>query len=238
MNNTSCKDYARELGDTDRSQMGHLSFDGAQLVYSAYNRKTGEQSLNAILCSVNSGDNTISCGSYTVVDNQAMETTLYPGAYPSVALDSTHFYIVAQQSETTFHYLRLADCKIASATTFTCSNQTVATNSDSQGIGMAPRISLSGTGQGARIWMSYLGSSSDTVWNGVYSEIRYCTIQIEGQQPLCQASPYFTAPYSINYSLSSRGHYLDVANNIMLIPQVINTSRKAGVLSFGLTPEL
>lgn len=238
VNNGSCKDYAQDLSFTERSQMGQLSFNGSKFVYSAYNRRAGEESLNAVLCDIDSSTNTFTCGTYGVVDNTPMETTLYPGAYPSVILDSSHFYIAAQQGETTFHYLKLSDCTVGASNTFTCLNQTVATSGASVGLGMVPRISMSGSGTGARIWLSYLGASSDTIWSGVYSEVRYCTVQSGVQQPSCPSSPHFTAPITISYQLSSRGHYLDTANNVMLIPQTTWTTRKVGIVSVGLTPEI
>jgi hypothetical protein len=204
----------------------------------AYNRKVGEESLNAISCDVSSSTNNLSCGVYSVVDNQALETNIYPGAYPSIIMDGSHFYIAYQQGETTFHYIRLSDCTLGSSNAFTCSNQTVATHTGTNGLGMMPRLSIVGSGAGARLWMSYLGSSSESSWVNGYFEVRYCTLQ-SSSPPSCSSTPYFTSPIIFAGNvLTTRGHFIDVMNNVMIVPQLTSNNRKVGTVSLGLIPEL
>lgn len=104
------------------------------------------------------------------------------------------------------------------------------------GLGIAPKITTSGTGVGARLWISYLGSSDSTDPSAdEYSEISYCTIR-SNDVPLCQM--YFSESSRVSNLFRTRGHIIDTVNKLILVPMQINFNAQLSVFSLGLKPEL
>jgi hypothetical protein len=241
---TSCKSATIDRGSAERAQMGTLDFQENQVVVAYYNHVSGEESLNAVSCDVAS-DNTITCGISTNVSSAVLDSPtspVAPGAYPSIVIDNTKIYLAHQQGESNRRYLRLSDCSLSGAGNLTigsCSTQTMATRSGSEGTGIYPRISKVGSGAGAKIWISYLGAAGESVFSSIYSGIRYCTLLASGS-PTCEASAYFENKnlLTANVTFVSRGHYFDATKKMILIPQAVGNNKKVGILSIGIFSDL
>jgi hypothetical protein len=255
LSTATCAYHVEDLTDQEKSETSHLAFNGSQISIAAYNKTAG--ALYAMICDVHSSTNAITCGigagsGYKQVANAAEAddptTTnddgdggVAPGTYPSIIMDNGHFYIAHQQGQNPFRHIRLADCT-TSGRDFSCLHKTIVSAGDVGNTGkgfIAPRISVSGSGSGARIWTSYLRIDSDTSMIAAnYSEVKYCTIQASSA-PVCESTAYQTRSTSVTSSqLVSRGHFLDTVNNLLLIPQTYSGNIKLGVWSLGLTPEL
>jgi hypothetical protein len=120
-----------------------------------------------------------------------------------------------------------------------CATQTVATRSGSEGLGITPRISLTGSGVGARLWISYIGTSGEETNTNVFSGLRYCTTVASGS-PNCESTPYFEKKdlLAADATFASRGHLIDSIKKVILIPQAMGENVKVGILSIGIKSDL
>lgn len=238
ININTCKAYENAaLGDNNANYIS-LIFNGSQAVVS-YFTNTTTRVLMGTACSIG-GDNTPTCGSGTIIDNQSVvigADTFEPGAYPSMVFDGTQFYVAHQAGQNIFKALKLSTCTITTATTFSCSSQVAQQSADSSGLGLFPSLQIVGSGAGAHLWLSYVitGDYGATNISPRY-QVLQCTTTAAA--PTCSNTPYLTQGTSANPAdVYTRHSYYNAAGKILIVPYTASTQR-LGVANIGLTPEL
>ncbi|WP_168196373.1 choice-of-anchor D domain-containing protein [Bdellovibrio sp. NC01] len=238
VNVNTCKAYENAtLGDNNASYIS-LAFNGAQAVVS-YFTQASTRVLMGTACTIG-GDNTPTCGSNSVIDNQSVVIggdTFEPGVYPSMVMDGTKFYVAHQAGENIYKASKLSTCDFTSTTTFTCASQVTAQSADSSGLGLYPSLQIVGSGTGAHLWINYVvtGDYGDRL-NSPRYEVRYCTTT--ATTPTCAGSAYLTQATSGNpATVYSRRSYYNTTGKLLVVPYAATTQR-LGLANIGLTPEL
>jgi len=215
---TSCSPH--DFGANHQGWYTSLALYGtSKVVTGTYDKSAAPYGLRLTICDVD-GSNLFSNCTSSVVDTTSVfdagtGTTLYAGAYPSVAVSGTTTYIASQIGDAQDMRLQLTACSFDNATNAingTCAKETV---SNAVGSGLNPRVTVAASG---RLWITAatLSNPLDNASDANF-KVYYCPT------PVTAGSCTSVTPYATQASLGQgpiygRSLYMDTTNKVLIAP--------------------